>query len=331
MESLTIESSSDSEQRIDKFLKKYLPLAPLSGIYKWLRTGKIKVNRKKVEQTYKIEIGDCIDIHLSLEEIQNFQKSREIHDSDAEKKLSQKIVILYEDEHLLILNKAPGINVHPGDHKTKEVSLIEMVQDYLWKRYNTLSFRPSLVHRIDRDTSGAIMIAKDKPTLEKILWLLQWGNIEKIYHALVLWVPKKPRDTINAKLLRREDAVDEAKVLISEEWQEAITHYKTLIANIRNKYSLLEVRIETGRTHQIRVHLSSIGHPIIGDKSYGDKGENSFAKREYSIERQMLHAYKLSFIHPETKKLFEVTAPYHDDMSSLLLPKDTEKGNSPKQ
>lgn len=330
MQSLTIESSSDAEQRIDKFLKKYLPLAPLSGIYKWLRTGKIKVNRKKVEQTYKIEIGDCIDVHLSLEEIQNFQKSSESSPIETQKSISQKISILYEDDHLLILNKAPGINVHPGDHKTKEVSLIEMVQDYLWKKYDTLSFRPSLVHRIDRDTSGVIMIAKDKPTLEKILWLLQWGKIEKIYHTIVLWAPNKPRDTINAKLLRKENAKDEAKVQVHEDWQEAITHYKTINANIRNKYALLEVQIETGRTHQIRVHLSFIGHPIIGDKSYGNLSENSFAKREYAVHRQLLHAYKLRFIHPDTKKLFEVTAPYHDDMNHLLFQGKDDK-NSRKQ
>ncbi len=172
---------------------------------------------------------------------------------------------------MLILNKASGINVHPGDHKTLEVSLIEQVQDYLGTTHNTLSWKPSLVHRIDRDTSGIIMIAKEKKILESLLALLQGGKIEKIYHTLVVGTPEKPRDTIRAKLLRKEDAQDESKVIISDLGQDAITHYRTINTNIRNKYSLLECRIETGRMHQIRVHLNSIGTPIVGDKAYGNR------------------------------------------------------------
>lgn len=323
MLSLTINSSSDTDQRIDKFIKKYLPEAPLGGIYKWLRTGKIKVNRKKVDQTYRIDEGDMIDIYLSDEEIQWFQKSNNLPKNSTgdliNKKVSfQKISILYEDEWMLILNKQPGINVHPGDHKTLEVSLIEQVQDYLGTTHNTLSWKPSLVHRIDRDTSGVIMIAKEKKILESLLFLLQNGKIEKIYHALVVGTPEKPRDTIRAKLLRKEDVQDESKVVISDLGQEAITHYRTINTNIRNKYSLLECRIETGRMHQIRVHMTSIGTPIIGDKAYGNKWENSFAKREYGVTRQLLHAYSLSFEHPKTHEKIQIIAPYQDDMKNLI-------------
>jgi 23S rRNA pseudouridine955/2504/2580 synthase len=314
--SLTIDNMSDTDQRIDKFLKKYLPNAPLGGIYKWLRTGKIKVNHKKVEQTYRIEEGDVIDLHLNEDELWGFRKAV---DGQISKSANQQTLrILYEDEYLLILNKPAGINVHPGDHKTKEVSLIELVQDSLWGRYNTLSFKPSLVHRIDRDTSGVIMIAKEKKTLEALLALLQSGRIEKIYHAVIVGIPEKSRDTIDAKLLRVEEAKDEAKVRLDENGQNAITHYRILSANIRDKYSLVECHIETGRTHQIRVHLSSIGHPILWDKAYGNKSENSFAKREYSISRQLLHARSLSFIHPITKQVFTVEAPYPHDIDSLI-------------
>lgn len=144
-----------------------------------------------------------------------------------------------------MINKNPGLNVHPGDHKTKEVSLIEMVQDYLSGKYNTLSFRPALVHRIDRDTSGAIIIAKDKSTLESLLSLLQSGKIEKIYHTIVVGVPMKPRDTIRAKLRRIENAQNEAKIQVDSDGQDAVTHYRIINANIRDKYSLLEVILET--------------------------------------------------------------------------------------
>lgn len=333
MLSLTIDNPSDADQRIDKFLKKYLPNAPLGGIYKWLRTGKIKINRKKVEQTYRVEEGDIIDIYLHEEELEKMRgehlpllggvggRTQKIPHPTSPTRggvMLNQLSILYEDEHFLIVNKPAGMNVHPGDHKTKEVSLIELVQDSLGEKYNSLSFKPALVHRIDRDTSGCIMIAKDKKTLDALLTLLQSGKIEKVYHAIIVGAPDKSRDTVRAKLLRVEEVRDEAKVRVDANGQEAVTHYRVINANIcDNKYSLLECRIETGRTHQIRVHMAYIGHPILGDKAYGDRGENSFAKREYSITRQLLHARSLSFVHPITGKELRIEAPYEEDMGRL--------------
>lgn len=185
MQQLIISSESDSEQRIDKFLKKYLTEAPLGAIYKWLRTGKIKVNRKKVDQNYRIEREDVLDIHLSDEEIRDFQKAPPKIET-REKQHTKNLDVLYEDEGFMVINKEAGMNVHPGDHKSTEISLIEQVQDLFDKKYNTLSFKPSLVHRIDRDTSGAILIAKEKKILETLLSALQSGKIEKIYHAIVV-------------------------------------------------------------------------------------------------------------------------------------------------
>lgn len=203
-----------------------------------------------------------VDIYLTDGEIRDFQKittTIEIKDKQKIKSLD----ILYEDEGFMVINKEAGTNVHPGDHKTTEISLIEAVQDLLDKKYDTLSFKPSLVHRIDRDTSGTILIAKEKKVLETLLSSLQSGKIEKIYHAIVIGKPPKPRGTIEKKLRRIENAQDEAKVQVAKDGQEAITHYRTLEENIQGKYSLLELRIETGRTHQIRVHLVSIGCPIL--------------------------------------------------------------------
>ena len=323
MQKLTIDNASDTNQRIDKFLKKYLTEAPLGGIYKWLRTGKIKVNRKKVEQTYRIEEWDEIEIWLKDEEISGMRKITSLLKNPLwQKEKKESFIwqsILYEDDSILVINKPAGINVHPGDHKTDEASLIELVQDYLGERYNSLSFRPALVHRIDRDTSGAIIIAKEKKMLDALLTLLQSGRIEKVYHTIVVGTSSKARDTITAKLLRLEDAHNEAKVRVDTKGQEAITHYSTIKNNIHTKYSLLECRIETGRTHQIRVHMAYIGTPILGDKAYGNLWENSFARRKYGLSRQLLHAYSLSFIHPETHEKLTIIAPYHEDMSDFLM------------
>jgi 23S rRNA pseudouridine955/2504/2580 synthase len=192
MHTIQIENPSDADQRIDKFLRKYFPNAPLSGIFKSMRTGKIKVNRNKVEQSYRIREGDTIECYWNEEEITEMRERKE-HEKNGSKREDEVLHMLYEDAHILIVNKPSGVSVHPGDHKTKEASLIELVQDALGGRYDTFSFRPSLVHRIDRDTSGCVMIAKEKKALEALLKLLQTGKIEKIYHTIVIGTPKEEK------------------------------------------------------------------------------------------------------------------------------------------
>ena len=313
---------NDANQRLDKFIKKLLPNAPLGGIYKMLRTGKVKIEGKKRENTYKLQVGEEVKIWLSDEEITTLQR---MQDEEIIPKWNigtlQKEDILYEDDALLILNKSPGINVHPWDHKTDEISLIDQGRDYFWKKYNSLTFRPSLVHRIDRDTSGVIIIAKTKRSLDSMLSQLQSGGFKKIYHTIVLGRPSHQSWTIKKPLLRIEDAHNEAKVRVDKAWLEAITHYSILeiYPHIWDKSaSLLECQIETGRTHQIRVHMKSIDCPVLWDEAYGDKKINSFLKRECLLKRQMLHAYSVSFLHPETKKNLTIQAPYKDDMSGVI-------------
>ena len=317
MQKIIIQNHSDADQRLDKFLKKFLPNAPLGAIYKMLRTGKIKVNDKKKEQTYRLAENDEILIFLNDEELEKFQKILELPKKNITK---PRLEILYQDDDLMIVNKPAGLNVHPWDHKSTEISLIELVHDFLGKKYNSLTFKPSLVHRIDRDTSGCVLIALKKNILENLLAQLQNHSIEKIYHAIVVGKMWKPRGTIDKKLLRKESARDEAKVIVSEEWQRAVTHYSTLREISRPEwfFSLLECRIETGRTHQIRVHLSYYNCPILWDKAYWDKKMNSYQSRNNHISRQLLHAHSLTFIHPGTKKNFSITAPYWPDMKHFL-------------
>lgn len=167
--------------------------------------------------------------------------------NEENRKMKNPLNILFEDEVLLVVSKESGENVHPGDHKTKESSLIERVQDALGKKYDSLTFKPSLVHRIDRETSGCVLIAKEKHTLEKLLEELQSHTIEKIYHTLVLGIPQTQTGTIRAKLKRIENAKNEAKVQVSEDGQSAVTHYRVLSTFSLGKdtCSLIECRIET--------------------------------------------------------------------------------------
>lgn len=323
MQKIQISHPSDAGQRIDRFCKKYFPSIALGAIYKMLRTGKIKVNGKKKDQTYRLEQDDEITFWLSDDELVELRKDTKQIQPQKEESQENQLSTLYEDEYLMVIDKPAGLNVHAGDHKTDESNLIDQVQDYLQGRYDSLTFRPALVHRIDRDTSGCILIAKTKKTLEILLDLLQTHKIDKIYHTLVWGIPKKSRDTINAKLLRIEDAKDEAKVCVDDEWQSATTHYqliesKCISGDNSIDISLLECHIETGRTHQIRVHMSHIDCPIIADKAYGNKKLNSYIARSLGITRQMLHARMLEFEHPITKKILHIEAPYPQDFLQIL-------------
>lgn len=325
MLSIPILHSADAGQRLDRFIRKYLPSAPLGGIYKMLRTGKIKVNGKKKDQTYILELNDEVNFWLTEEEIQKLKWNQAESVLQETSKVVKKnthrrpLEILYEDDYILVINKVSGINVHPGDHKTTEISVIDQIQDYLKWKYDSLTFRPALVHRIDRDTSGCLLIAKDKWALERLLSDLQSHKMEKVYHTIVVGVPSKKQDTIRAKLLRIENAKNEAKVRVDENGQSATTHFSFLQKiELNHSFSLLECRIETGRTHQIRVHMSHIWHPIIGDRAYGDKRVNSYMLRELGISRQLLHARTLSFLHPKTNKRVSIEAPYPEDFARLL-------------
>lgn len=265
MKTLHISLESDSNQRLDAFLKKYFPSMPLGAMYKFLRTGKIKVNRKKKDPKYALELDDEIGLFFTDSEIEEFRISKKVQESLILDSYDISRDILYEDDDILAINKPPQMNVHPGDHKTTERSLIEYVHDYYDGRYSSLTFKPSLVHRIDRDTTGCILIAKNKSTLESLLALLQSHEIKKIYHTLVVGSPLKSRDTLRYKLLRVENAKNEAKVRVDPLGQSATTHYQVLrqFSPKDHPYSLLECHIETGRMHQIRVHLATLGNPII--------------------------------------------------------------------
>ncbi|MFK7780154.1 MAG: RluA family pseudouridine synthase [Candidatus Gracilibacteria bacterium] len=326
---------NDANQRLDKFLKKLFPAATRGLIYKFNRKDKIKIKFdgshgkfKKRDNEYRIQEGDEIKIFLSDEDFDTLTKKTNSNSSKGKEKTSGKFDkkdIVYEDGDLFIINKNSGINVHPGDFKTKESNIIAQVQDYLGDKLNSLTFKPSLIHRIDRDTSGILMIAKKKKILTALVNDFKFHDkVEKTYYAIVFGKLSRKKGTIKKKLLRIEGAKNENKVQVSDEGKTAITHYKLLKEHIvttkegKIVISELEIRIETGRMHQIRVHLADLGNPILGDKNYGNKKLNAYLSKNYNLHRQALHAWKIKFFHYGRDKEIELTANVKKDLTDFL-------------
>lgn len=336
---------NDANQRLDKFLRKLFPNATRSLIYKINRKDKVKVRNvlpwiplklgdeekqgnkfKKRDNEYKLKLWDEIRIFLSDEDFDLLSiDESNITKSKIKAKKFNKEDIVYEDPDLLVINKNPWINVHPGDFKTKEISLIEQLQDYLWNSLNSLTFKPSLVHRIDRDTSWILLVAKKKDILTKLVKdLKEHEKIKKTYYTIVLWKLDKKKWTIKKNLLRIEGAKNQNKVQISDEWQKAVTHYKLIKEHILKTkdeiqvLSEIEVQIETGRMHQIRVHMASIWNPIVWDKTYWNKRLNYFFEKNYWLKRHALHAWKIEFFHYPRNEKIKLKAKIKKDLKDFI-------------
>jgi len=322
---------NDSNQRLDKFLKKLFPNATRSLIYKFNRKNKIKIQSidtdwkfKKMDNEYKLKTWDIVKIFLSEKDfdiLTTQEKSVSLSKNDS---LDKKDIV-YEDWDLLVLNKSPWINVHAWDHKTKEANIIMQVHDYLWNSLNSLTFKPSLIHRIDRDTSWILLIWKKKETLTKLVWdFKDHKKVKKIYYAVVLWKLSRTEWTIKKPLKRIEWAKNENKVQVANDGQTAISHYKLLKEhNLKtNEWNIIlsevEVKIDTWRMHQIRVHMASLWNPILWDKAYWDKKINRYFEINYWLTRQALHAWKIDFFHYARNKNFSLEARIKDDLKKLI-------------
>ena len=285
-------------ERIDKFLSDSLPDVSRSYIQKLIKDGQVTVNQKTVKSNYKLNACDL----LSMEEPELQEPDIEAEDIPLD--------ILYEDSDLLIINKPKGMVVHPSAGHYSG-TLVNALMHYCKEDLSGINgvLRPGIVHRIDMDTTGSLIVCKNDFTHNHIAEQLKVHSITRVYHAIVHGILKDDEGTINAPIGRHP--IDRKKMSINHKnGKEAVTHYKVL-KRFKN-FTYIECRLETGRTHQIRVHMSSISHPLLGDAVYGP------VKSPYKLQGQTLHAKTIGITHPRTGEYLEVEAPLPEYFTNLL-------------
>ena len=278
-----IVNKEESNNRIDSYLSQKSQDISRVTIQRLIQQGKILVNYKKIKSSYKVQENDKI----TMEE----EKPREI----SLKAQEIPIEIMYEDKDIIVVNKPKGMVVHPANGNP-DGTLVNAIMAICKDSLSGIGgeIRPGIVHRLDKDTSGVLIVAKNDKAHINMSEQIKNHEVEKTYIALVKGIVKETEATINMPIGR--STKDRKKMAVTKNGKEAITHFKVIERFPKHNCTLLEVKIETGRTHQIRVHLSQIGYPIIGDTVYSN------GKNEWNIEGQCLHAKSLKFKHPITKK-----------------------------
>ncbi len=288
-------------QRLDNFLLRHLKGLPKSHLYRLIRKGEVRVNKKRCDVSDKLHTGDAIRIppvRLTAPTDENSALTTPQQDL-----LDRHII--FENDDFIVINKPPGLAVHGGSGI--HLGLIEMLRRYKPEYKNT-----ELAHRLDRDTSGCILIAKRMSALRILHNLFREDKIQKIYTTLVkgYWPPKLKY--VDARLKKQILQSGERMVKVTDDGQEAATSFRVL-QRFKNT-TLMTAELHTGRTHQIRVHAQHSEYPIIGDEKYGDKAFNKKIAQNSHIHRLCLHATELKFTWPGTKKLFHFKTEVPDTM-----------------
>ncbi len=297
MEIFTIETD-DVNKRVDVFLNEEMEDVSRSALQKNIEKGNITVNGEKISKNYKLRIGDIVEAELPPPE------NIDIVPEDI------PLDIMYEDDDLIVINKPQNMVVHPAPgHYTG--TLVNALMFHCGDNLSGINgvLRPGIVHRIDKDTSGVLVIAKSDLAHKGLSEQLAEHSMKRVYNAIVYNSFNEESGTVDRNIERSKN--DRKKMaVVMQGGRNAVTHYKVI--EKLGKYTWVELQLETGRTHQIRVHMSYIGHPLLGDPVYGPK------KCPFNLNGQVLHAKVLGFIHPRTGEYMEFNSELPDYFSSLI-------------
>src|SRR5947209_2172848 len=299
-------------ERLDTFLRSKFPAVSRGAIQRLIEEGHIRVDGKTVKPTHTPRAGEKVEVH--------WPEARTAEAQPEEMPLD----ILHEDDALLVLNKAAGLVVHPaGGHE--EHTLVNALLHHCRGQLSGIGgvARPGIVHRLDKDTSGCLVVAKNDETHLALSAQFASRKVEKFYHALLCGELQRDHGDIRAAIARH--ASHRKCMAVDEEFgREAHTSYRVL--ERLNSATLLEARLHTGRAHQIRVHFKFLGFPLVGDSTYGNRQNQRLTElTEFEAERQMLHAFQLAFIHPRTGKKLSTQAPLPEDFQDAIVALRKEK------
>lgn len=293
---MNIKVNDESKKRIDAYLAEKTDYSRVT-IQRLIDEKKITVNGKNIKASYKVQLDDDIEI----EEVEAKEISLKAQDIPVD--------VLYEDNDIIVINKPKGMVVHPANGNP-DGTLVNAVMAICKDSLSGIGgeIRPGIVHRLDKDTSGVIIVAKNDKAHINLSEQIKNHEVEKTYIAIVRGSIPENEATINMPIGR--STKDRKKMAVTKSGKNAVTHFKVLKRH--NNYTLVEVKIETGRTHQIRVHLAEIGFPIIGDTVYSN------GKNEWGVEGQCLHAKSIRFKHPITNKEMFIEAPLPEYFENII-------------
>jgi len=320
-------AEEQNKMRLDKFIAAFMPEISRNRVQALIEQGNISISDKKItDRSHKVRSGDEISILIPPAEESKMQEA------------DIPLKIVYEDDDLLVIDKQPGLTVHPGAGNHQD-TMANALLKHCGKSLSGIGgvMRPGIVHRLDKDTSGLMVVAKNDKAHQDLAEQLKNRSLKRVYHAFVWGVPTPLAGKISANIGRSKRDRKKMTTLRSG-GREAVTNYKLLKTYGKNAVSLVECRLETGRTHQIRVHMTFKGHSLIGDKTYGGKGRVNLAGvlkevKEFieKFPRQALHSTTIAFTHPISGKLLQFESNFSSGFPEDIYELSNYLGNLQKK